>query len=584
MKESASGRRYLSISGEGLKHQEAMMQKAVLANATKESQQAIGPMGASAQQAAKAGCATQQTRSGGGLAQLAALMNGSSQVHTLTQLRTDSIQPNSRVQELMRLAAEINQASPVQPSGAVASENVGNAVAAGTLAEGTSCIEKAGEGSATAQRAIRSVPSGGQGIVQRMPLTARVTGITHLVKAKDGSVFEGNEYREVEAGNILRIETTQKLRSRRGPNQEMYRRYDAAGPQVYRWFKVIAVDGDPIHEDVYVRDDAIVVEHDRMLGERPSRLSPEQRTRPMPLEDVLDPRAAKWANISPGDAWEKARNPDRFGATAAKNAFDYLWTSCGQASESLQQRLEAAGGRLIELAKLEYIGTADANKLGALLKLPVRDTTLLVVRDPGLHEFTIEKHSNGNCYLHQGYISNFSALWWAGLTQEHVMGPRVKETVIASRAQFGNRQPIDILALADGMAAFLASDTYGEGALAAWNRLPFVPSTPKESSISTSSAQIRLVVDIFQLGDEAAVRAAFGALHSGCPLFELVLREAAEIQARIEAKSREELATRDQAVAPQNRNPMLGALGARTTLRSTGRLQQEGLTKKTNGP
>ncbi|HEV8181078.1 MAG TPA: hypothetical protein VGQ61_01845, partial [Candidatus Angelobacter sp.] len=66
MKESASGRRYLSISGEGLKHQEAMMQKAVLANATKESQQAIGPMGAGAQQAAKAGCATQQTRSGGG--------------------------------------------------------------------------------------------------------------------------------------------------------------------------------------------------------------------------------------------------------------------------------------------------------------------------------------------------------------------------------------------------------------------------------------------------------------------------------------------------------------------------------------
>lgn len=388
-------------------------------------------------------------------------------------------------------------------------------------------------------------------VIQRKPEKTLVTGITHLVKAKGNSIFLGDEVAEVSQGDEVEIEPGQKLRSRRGPNQETYREDDARGEHNYRWFKVVSLNGRAVGDNVYIRDETFHIAERSLLGSRPAAISGEHRERGLHLEDVIDPRGVE-ATGTPdlGLAWQRAMDPARYGYFAAKSGFDTLWTSCGQATESLLKRLDSLGARRLKLGSFEFKGAAGASPLAKLIKLPVRATTLLVLRDPSVHEFTIEKHPDGRAWLHQAYISNFSALWWAGLDLEepqldHLVAARVTE----NRNAIGNRNVINIIAFANAMRHYMEQDNYGEAALAAWNRLPFVPN---ESNIRTLQGKVQFTVEAFQLAGESEVRAALHDIHAQYPFFELVLREAREIKAKI-------LAEKGKG-AKQAVNPMLGAL------------------------
>lgn len=99
-------------------------------------------------------------------------------------------------------------------------------------------------------------------ITQRKEIDAGIIGLTHLVQAKEGSIFEGADFLQVEHGTVLKIDTTQKLRSRRGPNQEINTEADRNGEQNYRWFKVLAVNNHPVPDNVYVRSDTINVNNE----------------------------------------------------------------------------------------------------------------------------------------------------------------------------------------------------------------------------------------------------------------------------------------------------------------------------------
>jgi hypothetical protein len=103
-------------------------------------------------------------------------------------------------------------------------------------------------------------------VIQRQVVQARIDGLTHLVEARNGSIFEGADFRQVENGTVLHIDTAQKLRSRRGPNQELNTEADRAGAQNNRWFKVLAVNGERVPDNVYVRSDTIVVEDGRAIA------------------------------------------------------------------------------------------------------------------------------------------------------------------------------------------------------------------------------------------------------------------------------------------------------------------------------
>ena len=123
-------------------------------------------------------------------------------------------------------------------------------------------------------------------IIQRKPITVAISGLTHLVAMKDGSLFEGNEAAEVTSGQKITIDSEKKYRSRRGPNQETFGKLDAEGPSIYRWFKVTSLGNTDISGDnIWVRDDAFTPNDQETLGGRPSKISDANRERPPESSD-----------------------------------------------------------------------------------------------------------------------------------------------------------------------------------------------------------------------------------------------------------------------------------------------------------
>lgn len=101
-----------------------------------------------------------------------------------------------------------------------------------------------------------------QNAIQLKLVEKIITGITHLVEIKGRSIFAGNEYCELQEGTKINIDTLQGYRSRRGPNQEIYKETDRTGKHIYCWFKVLSI-GDmrgetPVKDGIYVREDSFV--------------------------------------------------------------------------------------------------------------------------------------------------------------------------------------------------------------------------------------------------------------------------------------------------------------------------------------
>lgn len=96
--------------------------------------------------------------------------------------------------------------------------------------------------------------------IQRKRANAQVTGITHLVQLAGRSLFRGREGAEVTESTVLEVETEDRLRSRRGPNQEMFQAYDQPSRRLYRWYRVVTIDGVDVEGGSwYVREDAFTL-------------------------------------------------------------------------------------------------------------------------------------------------------------------------------------------------------------------------------------------------------------------------------------------------------------------------------------
>jgi hypothetical protein len=92
-------------------------------------------------------------------------------------------------------------------------------------------------------------------VIQRVEKNIIVTGVSHLVKMNKKSLHASDEELEIHHGQELVIETGSKVRSRRGPNQEIYKDEDAEGEHIYNWFKVISIEGKPVEASYYIRED-----------------------------------------------------------------------------------------------------------------------------------------------------------------------------------------------------------------------------------------------------------------------------------------------------------------------------------------
>ncbi len=94
--------------------------------------------------------------------------------------------------------------------------------------------------------------------IQRVKKNVYVTGVSHLVKLKNGTLQGGEEDREVIQGQELVIDDAKKLKSKRGPNQEAFSAIDLHGPQHYDWYKVESIEGKKVPNDLYIRSDVFV--------------------------------------------------------------------------------------------------------------------------------------------------------------------------------------------------------------------------------------------------------------------------------------------------------------------------------------
>lgn len=107
-------------------------------------------------------------------------------------------------------------------------------------------------------------------VIQRVIKDVGVTGITHLVSLKDGSLYQkdylSNEVAEVGEGDVVEIETSGAIRSRRGPNQETFNEVDATGPQWYVWYPVLSLNNGAVTPHTYIREDTFreLMENERV--------------------------------------------------------------------------------------------------------------------------------------------------------------------------------------------------------------------------------------------------------------------------------------------------------------------------------
>lgn len=108
------------------------------------------------------------------------------------------------------------------------------------------------------QRKFREMADNSQqanSVIQRVEKNIIVTGVSHLVKMNKKSLHASDEELEIHHGQELVIETGSKVRSRRGPNQEIYKDEDKEGEHIYNWFKVISLEGNPVEAGFYIRED-----------------------------------------------------------------------------------------------------------------------------------------------------------------------------------------------------------------------------------------------------------------------------------------------------------------------------------------
>jgi hypothetical protein len=192
-------------------------------------------------------------------------------------------------------------------------------------------------------------------------------------------------------------------------------------------------------------------------------------------------------------------NPDAItqdNALEHEATFNNVWQVCGQTATFMISRLHDLMGN-VTLAYKKELHAANANELAAMLQADVEGVTLFNIGNRLVHEFTIEKRpSDQRSVLHQGYLSAYNSLWWAGLREDLislVQGP--KDAISRMRDVYGKGQTIAIGPLVEQLIRFMTAERIdAPQAQEAWKLLPFNPMVAPNSVEPPS-----LIVSVWQV-------------------------------------------------------------------------------------
>lgn len=266
----------------------------------------------------------------------------------------------------------------------------------------------------------------------------------------------------------------------------------------------------------------------------PHRVTPFTVTPEMRLEDLLTQLRDLNGEYSDLISVKKEDINWKVAATSTNRidreaALQKLWGACGPTAQSILERLVAVGGAPVTTYRRVFEGVEDARLLEAFLKIGVRETVLIQICEPSVHHFTIEKRPDGTAYLVQGYISAYSALWWAGAkgSDRDPFFTATGKTAVElgkARKEYGLGQPIPIDTFAGLMCQYLLADVHGAKSGQAWRTLPFNPAGTVDDDRWAGNSII-LELDVIQLADEAAARRTLGDSGANLPLTTLLMRE-----------------------------------------------------------
>jgi hypothetical protein len=216
-----------------------------------------------------------------------------------------------------------------------------------------------------------------------------------------------------------------------------------------------------------------------------------------------------------------------------KRRFSYAWSTCGQTGEFLTSRLHDLGADIQRENETSFPQGQGA-ALSALLTANVQVLTIFEIFNMRQHHFVIEKRPNDQqAIMQQGFIGAFNATWWAGLTNLNTLGNNLN-AMTQVRGVWGEARAVNLGQLGTLLGNFLAEPRLNtQGALAAWDALPFYPGLREWSQNVAPSWEVK----VWSVNDPATangtVSARLGPQATSTWVTQTVLLEATEYWGRI---------------------------------------------------
>ncbi|MFY1692068.1 hypothetical protein [Plantactinospora sp. WMMB782] len=160
----------------------------------------------------------------------------------------------------------------------------------------------------------------------------------------------------------------------------------------------------------------------------------------------------------------------------AGSEFRNFFGACGSTAKYLIGRVQDLGGQ-VELVAEEsgLYGTDGAATLTQLVQADYPGPVLINVVNHAIHEFVLERATDGTAALFQGYLGAYDALWWAELKRAEVtVSGNELSTLQNLRTTYGGGRAVPLPTLLTNLGTFMKVDQLRNAGIA-WRALPFLP-------------------------------------------------------------------------------------------------------------
>ena len=167
---------------------------------------------------------------------------------------------------------------------------------------------------------------------------------------------------------------------------------------------------------------------------------------------------------------------DPVNMTFGRSQFRNFFGACGPTAKYLLGRIQDLGGQVELVAEESRLsGTNGAATLTQLVQADYPGPVLINVVNDAIHEFVLERATDGTAALFQGYIGAYDALWWAQLNRAEVtVSGNELGTLQNLRTTYGGGRAVPLPSLLANLTTFMEVDQLRNAGIA-WRALPFLP-------------------------------------------------------------------------------------------------------------